>query len=429
MVDQAIATAAATTPVPNMGEGFNTWATATLDPYAQVADASAPSKQISSEDLTQAEISQALLDNQVLTPSPSWTKSAGRSGNVSMVPYDMKLGASIMSSLTSAQATVSPPPTQQIVSEQFVAQCPMIMFGSNVYISAPTCGDTMGEWEDPPTGRSILHWQPQGAGGVRFGVDSVVNGNGSVTFATTDQQLSLEGTYFELNNCMKVMRYTIEQEVIKVNNIGIGVTSTVQEHDIHRTSQAFFYRYTIKAPNGSAVAQTSLYRMGQTQINVTMMTTRESEGGQQYPEGALLAIADKSGTWSGADWKQCTGGAGTKRRWQVSFQLDERNFETVATVMDLRVATAAMITLMAFRDETTSVKTGVSRTGEKSMLVHFFTAAVIGIIAAFLFLVFVVVLKRQGWDMKCRRLCFKFERAAMPHRPAFKRNAPYPTTY
>jgi hypothetical protein len=400
-----------------MGVGYNSFTSATLAPWEKVMSASTEGSQVSAEDLTPEEVQTAMLNNPTLTKSPSWIDSStGR--NVSLVPYDMQIGAQLMNDFTQP-VTQSPPPSQMIVSEQFVAQCPMIMFNDALYISAPKCGSNMGMWEDPTSGRSILRWQSMDGGGIQLGIDSVVGGNGSTLFATCQQQMSVTSTYFSLANCLGVLRYNIEETVMKVDHIGKGVTSTMQAHDISKTSEAFFYLYTIIAPNGTKVAQTSLYRMGQTNINVTLFDGDSATG-------ALLATATKSGTWSASDWTACSS---TPRTWDIAFQIDQREFNTVATVMDLRVATAAMLTLMAFRDQSISVKTGVTRQGEKSMLEHILIAVLIGLIASLVCLLFSVVMKRKGWDAKARRICFKFEQAALPRRPAQHRAPSFPTTY
>jgi len=416
MIDQAIAEAAATTEAPPMGQGYNNYPSGTKSPVESVIAASTAHSGPSAEDLTPEEINQAIMLNPLLDPRGAWTH--GKQDKVSLVPYDMQIGAQIMNRLS--EPTSTPPPSQQIVSEQFVAECPMIMFKDSITVSAPRCGETFGEWTDPETQRTILRWKPATAGGVYFGVDSVVDGNGSVMYANFDQTFALNGIEFQLTNCKQTTRYTVEETIMKVDHIGVGITSSVQAHDVSRTKQAFFYKYTIRHVNGSAVAETSMYRMNQNQINVTMFR------GGEFADGPLLATANKQGTWTQDDWRQCTG---TKRAWELDFKLGESDFETVSTVADLRVATAAMITLMAYRDETINVQTGVTRQGEKGMVSQFLLGIFLVILALSLLLALQFFAKRRGWDAKMRRLCFKFEAAFLPKRPAFERKPAFPTSY
>jgi len=320
----------------------------------------------------------------------------------------------------SDHGTSTQPPTQQVVSEQLVAQCPLVMFTHSIGISAPRCGDSLGEWFDLGTKRNILRWSPNNDGGVRFGVDSVVSGKGGVTYASFDQEFTLKGNQFKLLNCLKFMRWTVEEEVVKVHSTGHGVRSSIQEHDIFKNTVGFFYRYTIRTANGTAVAQTDLYRKDYKKINVTMI-------GDEDLAGPLLATATKIGHWNQDAWRECSG---QKRMWQLEFPMGNSDLDitTVATVTDLRVAVTAMITLMAFRDEAMSDVDGLNHTHESGIVKQLMVAAVIVILAVVLCCGFTVIAKAKRWDARMRRHCFKLEAICLPKRPAWQRKPDFGTT-
>jgi len=377
-------------------------------------------EELTAHDLTPEEIARGQVQGGAENPSPqaSFNSAAERTQKVLLVPYDMQLGAKIMNSLTE-QATQSPPPSQLTVSEQFVAQCPMVMFNDNMKIQAPTCGNSQGAWVDPASDRAILRWSPLSSGGVSFGMDSAVGGNGSTLFANFRQAFTLTGNNFELVNCLGVARYTVEEKVIKINHIGRGVSSTSAEHDISTARQAFFYKYIVKAPNGSAVAETGLFRLNQDSVNISMVAN-------ELTTGSMIARATKVGQWNGNQWTKCSK---TKREWNIAFDMGPRDVDMVATVMDLRVASAAIITLMAFREETISAEDGLTRTGEHNMLLELLWTVFFILLACFLVLLCVMIGRWRRWDMKAYRFCFKLEAALLPKRPARQRLPVYNSTY
>eukprot|EP00928_Gymnodinium_smaydae_P064292 TRINITY_DN47678_c0_g1_i1.p1 TRINITY_DN47678_c0_g1~~TRINITY_DN47678_c0_g1_i1.p1 ORF type:complete len:499 (+),score=103.24 TRINITY_DN47678_c0_g1_i1:91-1587(+) len=419
-IDQAILAAQQTTPSPLATKLGVDMSSTTDGPYAAIAGASRVDT-VTADQLTPNELASAEVSFNVLPKPNSISSAAGKVAGkqVSVVPYDMELGAKLMYKLTEkSQITSTPVPAQNIINEQFVAQCPMMMFANKLAITAPRCGQSMGLWADPTSARTLLRWNGASDSGVFFGVDSVVTGNGSVLFAEFKQEAALSGTNFQLKNCMGVKRYTVEEQVVKVDKIGDGISSTVQAHDSTRMGVAFFYKYLIKAPNGTVVAQSSLFRMNQNVVNVTMMN------GEVV--GPLVATAKRQGTWTQDQWRECTKNT---RAWQVDFKISSRDLDSVATVQDIRVAIAATMTLMAFRAEAVSVQTGINRSGEANMAKQLLFAILFLMLALILLCACGSLWRYKGWDVKSKRMCFKIEKICMPAVPAWKRAPVFRATY
>jgi len=327
--------------------------------------------------------------------------------SVAVLPYDMFLGASIMYDI-SVHNTEMPPPSQNAVNEQFVAQCPMVMFSDQIHVRAPRCGGSLGEWVDPDTERTIMRWQPNGGGGLRFGVDSVVTGNGSVAFASFKESFSLSSWFFELRNCLEVMRYNIEEQVIKVDHMAPGSHTTATDHSQRENGKAIFYKYIIRHPNGTTAAETDMFRMGQDQVNVSLPAREGERAGRQ------VAAATRQGRWKDSGWRECH--TSTKRGWAMGFPASARGMETVATVQDLRVASAAVITLMAFRDEEAGVD-GFQHVGQGDVYYELVCTA-FSVFGVFVLLsIVMLIIDRKGIDKKLRRHFFRLESALLPRCP------------
>mmetsp|Transcript_42040 Transcript_42040/g.91654 ORF Transcript_42040/g.91654 Transcript_42040/m.91654 type:complete len:490 (+) Transcript_42040:117-1586(+) len=411
-IDSAIADATEATPAPVVDKP-------TPVPWQQVFSATDRGAEITAQDLTAEEIANGqIVTSATASPMQDMSASAEKVGAHSVVPYDMQLGARIMYSFA-PKPTASPPPSQMMTSLQFVSQCPMIMFRDALYIRAPGCSSSMGQWVDPATQRTILRWSPHSSGGMDFGVDSVIQGNGSVNYASLKQQFSLNGFHFQLFNCLSVMRYSIEETVVKVSSLGQGVMSSIQEHDISTAREAFFYKYTIRHPNGTAVAETGLFRLNQNEVNINMI-------GDELTPGPLIATATRQGEWTSDSWRDCSG---PKREWQVTFHLKDRDVELPTTVMDIRVASAAVVNLMAFRDETVSESTGTTTVGERSMGWQLLITILWCLLVLIIIVLILYYLRKKGWDVRLRRICFKFEAVVLPKRPLWKRVPPLHATY
>jgi len=115
------------------------------------------------------------------------------------------------------------------------------------------------------------------------------------------------------------------------------------------------------------------------------------------------------------------------RGWDVTFP-EEAKKTTVATVQDLRVAAAAVITLMAHRDEDVTAD-GFQHIGQSQMYWSLFSAAWLVLAAILLVVVVLVICKQQGTEKKMRRLCFRFESCLLPRRPVKVRQPVLSPTY
>jgi len=295
----------------------------------------------------------------------------------------------------------------------------MVLFGNSLTIRAPQCSSSMGEWADSVTNRPILRWSGTKSGGLQFAVDSAVTGNGSVAYAEFSEKFTLNKYRFELRNCVDVMRYTVEEQVIKVNSVAQGAKSTTEAHDTTLTGESYFYKYTIIDPNGTAVADTSLVRMDQNEVNFTESNIGETGVGR------VIAVAQRNGDWNRDQWRSCDG---NDRAWSISFPLNSQEFQTVATVQDLRVASAAALTLMAFRDESVGYD-GFHHQGQgylywqlvRTILWVFFGLCLVSVCW--------VVFQRKAWDKKLWKFLSKVETVLLPKRPAQKRQPVLNPTY
>jgi hypothetical protein len=411
-VDAAInSVATQTQPPPSINDPGPT---AKPEPWKQVFKASVEKE---------VNVGQTPLDYSYVTPKPVVSDfdlythaNAGQVKSLSVVPYDMAVGAHIMYGL-SEKNTQTPPPSQKDVSQAFVAQCPMLMMQDTVLVTPPKCKDPQGAWQDPTTGRYLLHWKEQ-AGSIILGADSSVGGEGSATFATITEQITMARSVFHLKNCLGIPRYTIEENVIKINSMAAGAVSTMYEHDASQSEQAIFYEYTVNHPNGTLVAKSNLYRMDSHQVNFTLV---DKEG----VPGEVISSATRLGHWQRKEWKTCDGDL---RGWQLEFPAESSLFETVATVQDLRVATTAAILLMAVRDEEVG-NDGFRHHGQGQLYWTLFRT-ILYISAALLVLGFILMaFTKRGYEHKMKKLFFRLEAAMLPRFPVKERVPVIGATY
>jgi hypothetical protein len=358
-------------------------------------------------------------DYSYVTPQPLSRANAQTDQQVrsmGVVPYDMALGAHIMYGLAERN-TETPPPTQGYVNEAFVAQCPMLMMQDAVLVTAPHCDSTKGSWQDPLSGRNLVHWNPN-SGGLIFGVDSSINGAGAASFATLRERFTVARHVFSLENCMSVTRYILEENTIKVNHMAQGAISTMFEHDASVSEEAIFYQYVVKHPNGTAAAQSNMYRMDASQVNFSLV---DSQG---LP-GPTITSANRVGHWTRNEWRTCDGNT---RAWTVSFPAENQLFDTVATVQDLRVATAAAVTLMAYRDE--EVGTDGFRHRGQGYMYWMLLRTMIGIFVAVLLVgICGYICLHRGYEKKLKKFFFRLEAALLPRSAAKERLPVIGATY
>lgn len=294
----------------------------------------------------------------------------------------------------------------------------MLLVNDRLRITAPRCGLEQGSWADPVTGRIILRWTQNGGGGLHFAVDSVVSGNGSVVFGNFDQAFSITGYYFNLYNCMGVNRYAVQEDIVKVDHMASKASSTAYDHDSGSSKEAVFYKYTVKRPDGTPVAATALFRVGQNEVNITRY------GSNQFTSSSIVATARRNGHWQREQWHECTE---TPRGWNVEFP-ESSDLDTVATVQDLRIVSAAIINLMAYRDEEAG-SDGLQHAGQAAM---YGQLAKVFFLVFFIFLVFcvvVVAVRRRAFDKKLRRLLFRVEQVCLPKRQGKVRQPVLHPTY
>jgi len=263
-------------------------------------------------------------------------------------PLDTRIGAKLMYETEDFHIdnTPTPPPSSMTAINQFVAPCPMVLFMKevNIYGADSNCdedNEQQGKWIDPDGKRTLLRWRRKGSSGVFYGVDSALSGPGSVMFGEMNYQWVLNGVSFEFRNCMQVGRYFIDEEITKVTNIGKGIDSTFQTHNVADNGVGYFLRYVIRFSNRTIVAQSNMFRMYSDQVNFS--TVRQFGG---VTPGSVIATAQRVGDWKGKGWR-----CNSARYWHMEFPLEQRAFDSLATAADLRTATSAIITLMARRDE------------------------------------------------------------------------------
>jgi len=324
---------------------------------------------------------------------------------VSVVPYDMEIGANVLYSL-SQHNTPEPVPSQELVNQMFVAQCPMVMFSDQIRVHGPRCSSSMGDWTDPLGNRTVMRWSNNG-GSLSFGVDSVVTGSGSVNFATLQESFSMSSWFFELRNCMGMMRYNIEEQIIRAEHVSVRGRSSAVAHDESHNGHTILYRYIIRHPNGTTAAKTETFRMGQDMINISVAP------GDNEATGAVVASAARVGHWARSEWRECEG---APRGWALSFPLAARELEAGSTVQDLRVASAVLITLMAFRDEQAG-DDGFQHVGQGAMYYSVVRTAGLLFLALIVIAVVLNVVTKKGIDKKLRRFFFRLEHVLLPHRP------------
>jgi hypothetical protein len=263
-----------------------------------------------------------------------------------MVPYSLAFGAAVMRELT-AKAPEAPPPSQTSVDQIQMSRCPLVVVDGELRVRAARCGHRAGSWVSSPTRRNVARWRPNREGGIDLTIDSAVSGPGSVEYASLQRAWSLDKTIWRLPSCQAVDRYLVEESVIKL-------LSDVRDQQDGKYSYKIYYKYTLKHPNGTDVAETSLFTSDMSRITLSAVGDEVT---------APIAIATREGDWRGAGWTLCTD---EPREWRLAFPDPEvpsnanpiaprgslvLHDYSLANVQDLRVAAAALFTLAAWRQE------------------------------------------------------------------------------
>lgn len=322
-------------------------------------------------------------------------------------PLSTKLGGAVMYGL-SGPATPTPPPSQGAIGQQFVAQCPMVLFEKELSIRAPSCNDTLGRWIDPSplNTRAVLRWRHLPPAGLFFGVDSAITGPGSAMFAELTESMTLTGYNFVLKNCLGVERWHIEENVYKIDSMG-KVSSSIEMHDVTMNTEAFFIKYLVKSADGVLVAESSLFRMLTNQFNFTEVKDGENTG-------KVLAVVTRQGHWTQKGWEECMSPS-SPRGWSVNFPYNSTH-GTVATVQDIRVAIAGAINLMAVRNEN-RLADGLNNNGSTSEMYTFIGGIALAFIACILTLNFIMVWRSSGAKDKLKNILHDVQ-GLMPTKPA-----------
>ncbi|CAE7708159.1 ydhE, partial [Symbiodinium pilosum] len=103
--------------------------------------------------------------------------------------------------------------------------------------------------------------------------------------------------------------------------------------------------------------------------------------------------------------------------WNISFpEKKGNNLVAMATVQDLQVAALAVLTLLAWREETVGAD-GFEHAGQFSLYWNLTSTVLYLLLAAVLICVVLGVLQRFNWHAKLKRLFFRLEEVLLPKRP------------
>lgn len=411
-VDNVLAGAALVTPKPS---SVNDPApTDPPEPYERILGVS---KTVNAVD-TAAKAAE--LDNyQLATPQPPIpllsSAQEDSASKMSVLPYQMALGAWILHGISQPVAPALP--SQAFVDETFSAQCPMIMATNNISITPPCDSGGLGAWTDPSTGRTIMRWNSNSDGGVKFSVDSAITGPGSVLVGNVNEKLTWTSNSFDLYNCLGVKLYTIEETITKVASMATSAQSTMKDSQDKKTA-AVFYQYFIKSINGTVKAKSTQYRIPEKTVNFTVMG---SDPLHPSIDNAMIAVAKKTGgTWSGNEWRTCSG----NKAWKMEFNPKKiSSLVSVSTLEDLQVASAAVMTLLAYREEHVATD-GFQHTGQASLYGSLFKAVALVLLLLMLLGLAVGAFRTLQLEKRLKKFFFRLEAVILPKRPHAVRDPP-----
>jgi len=306
-------------------------------------------------------------------------------------PYITKLGAAILYSADEHPSTEKP--DQDVVSQEYVAQCPMLLFDNSITVRPPRCGETMGTWTTEKN-QTLARWWRGHGGTLHFKVDSRGLGPGSVDFARLEPQASFTTATYRLLNCLGANGFFIEEQVSMLS------------------SSHPYMQYYIKWPNNTDAAASSFFRLNANTFNVT----HAKESG--IPES--LGTVKRVGNWIGDQWTRCST---TSAEWQISYMAAGDGNQ--ATVQDKRIAMATMVTLMASRDEGRSQDTGLTENGGETNALIFYALTWFIIVGVMLIFGAICMAFQDSWfAIQARRWLKRFESSLLPPRRFVSRQAP-----
>jgi len=336
-------------------------------------------------------------------------------------PYDTRLGSDIIWEITQ-EATVTPPPSQKVVDALVAAQCPMIpSLSEQLIVGPPKCDDTMGYW-DEPQGQNVLRWQESGDAGnfVSFGLDGQAGVNGSVNFATLEYRRNLFEDIWDVRTCQGMPLWQIKQSITKIEKMGQGRSTSITS-DSSLKKVAYFVQYTISYANGTKAAQTDLMKLGADAVNITSLS--------RSTPNQLIAQAVRKGRWKGQGWTNCTADK-NKRSWEITFVGDVTDVDMAATAADVRVVSAATITLMAILDGRRLPDAALPEKGMVKELSWYLVQVVLFFFILILIpLLAVWVCHSQTYGDSLRVSCLKIQLFLLPRDKPKQRPVYLPPTY
>jgi len=272
-----------------------------------------------------------------------------------LVPYDMQLGAHIMSALSEKKPPQSLP-RQEDIDSQVLTRCPLCVLSDTLVVSAPKCGDKHGQWRVPGNSGVMMRWTENALGGVTLKVDSAVEGNGAVLFADVREKFTWDKSNFLVTNCVGLPRYQVEENIVRMNKMSSIQSSGLDGARV--TGEAFFYKYVIRSMNGTKLATTQMLKPATGEVNISLIDAETDDVTD------VVATATRRGAWEQRQWVECTN---DPRDWLITFPAyrgEQKN--ALVTMQDIRVAAAATITLMAYRQEFIG-ENGIPNTGKWHM--------------------------------------------------------------
>jgi len=337
-------------------------------------------------------------------------------------PYDMMLGAELLVEATSSWTSSSSNSSvsQHEVNEIINDDCLSVNFNDSITITPPRCG-TNGHWYDPRLNKTLVEWydSTEDSGLV---LREVETSSGSQTATTLEKFLyipeifTLDDYQYRVKNCNGFTVYYIQEELVDLQKAN-------DFEDPYATVHEYWYQYKILYANRSTFVVSD-----QVQTAFTSVNFYEQRG---VETGATIATANRVGYFAPYDWTACVP-SDWSREWNVQFHENTTIFgvppQDEGTANDIRIAVAATMMLMAYRDGF-SARDGFQHSGEGYLYfkLAWNSAVILGIFTV-LFLC-AVAMWRFTLDHHFKEFFFSLENYLLPKRAADKRPPPIPTDW
>jgi hypothetical protein len=339
----------------------------------------------------------------------------------SLEPYDMMLGAELLAEATGSWTSSgsNSSVSQEAVNEIINDDCLAIRFKDKITITPPKCGNS-GTWYDPISNKTLIEWYDSetDSGIVLQEVESV---SGSSTtslekFLYIPEVFTLDEYQYRVRNCNGFTVFYIQEELVDFKKAS-------DYEDPYATVHEYWYQYKVLHANRSTMLVSDQVQTAFTSVNFYELKGAET--------GAAVATATKMGWFAPSDWTDCVPPDWT-REWSVVFH-ENTTIATVpdadqGTASDIRIAVAATMMLMAYRDGY-SATDGFQHTGEGYLYfkMAWNSAVILGVFTV-LFLSAVAVW-RFTLDHHLKEFFFGLENLLLPKRAADKRPHPIPTDW